>query len=147
MNIPQRRISCRLDLLVIVFLLAGCLGDRFTLSDTAPLSIDADRICFTVIKPDDYSLSYFDLFERGNRHSVKQPEIVEYRTDNSLLLCLAEDTASDSEVVYVAQFGLTTQTKRKPIRKFSVAFKIEKTGFVSVPLLQNEISYYIGRGY
>jgi hypothetical protein len=60
---------------------------------------------------------------------------------------LAEDTVSDSEIVYVAQFGLTTQTKRKPIRKFSVAFKAEKTGFVSVPLLQNEISYYMGRGY
>ncbi|WP_182058069.1 putative T6SS immunity periplasmic lipoprotein [Pantoea sp. ME81] len=132
---------------VIVFLLAGCLGDRFTLSENAPLSIDADRICFTVLKPDDYSLSYFDLFERGNRNSVKHPEIAEYKTDNSLLLCLAEDTVSDSEIVYVAQFGLTTQTKRKPIRKFSVAFNAEKTGFISVPLLQNEISYYMGRGY
>ena len=147
MNVSQRIISCRLALSVIVFLLAGCLGDRFTLSENAPISIDADRICFNVLKPDDYSLSYFDLFERGNRNSVKHPEIAEYKTDNSLLLCLAEDTVSDSEIVYVAQFGLTTQTKRKPIRKFSVAFKAEKTGFVSVPLLQNEISYYMGRGY
>ncbi len=131
----------------MMFVLSGCIGDKFTPSQQTLVSKVDGRICFTVLKPDNYSLSYFDLFERGSWDSAQQPEIAEYRTDNSLLLCLTEDIASSSEIVHVAQFGLTTQTKRKPIRKFSVAFKAYNTGIINVPLQRNEITYYIGRGY
>ena len=133
--------------LLMVFVLSGCIGDKFTPSQKTLVSKIDGRICFTVLKPDNYSFSYFYLFERENRNSVKQPGIAEYRTDNSLLLCLTEDIINSSEIVYVAQFGLTTQTKRKPIRNFSVAFKVYNTGVISVPLQRNEITYYIGRGY
>ena len=128
----------------MVFVLSGCIGDKFTPSQKTLVSKIDGRICFTVLKPDNYSLSYFYLFERGSRNSVKQPEIAEYRTENSLLLCLTEDIINSSEIVYVAQFGLKTQTKRKPIRNFSVAFKVYNTGVISVPLQRNEITYYIG---
>jgi hypothetical protein len=133
--------------LLMVFVLPGCIGDKFTPSQQTLVSKVDGRICFTVLKPDNYSLSYFYLFGRESRNSAKQPEIAEYRTDNSLLLCLTEDIINSSEIVYVAQFGLTSQTKRKPIRNFSVAFKAYNTGVISVPLQRNEITYYIGRGY
>ncbi|MBK0095717.1 hypothetical protein IBT49_07000 [Erwinia sp. S63] len=133
--------------LIMMFVLSGCIGDKFTLSQKTLVSKVDGRICFTVLKPDNYSLSYFYLFGRESRNSAKQPEIAEYRTDNSLLLCLTEDIINSSEIVYVAQFGLTTQTKRKPIRNFSVAFKAYNTGVISIPLQRNEITYYIGRGY
>jgi hypothetical protein len=131
----------------MVVVLSGCIGDKFTPSQQTLVSKADGRTCFTILKPDNYSLSYFYLFERGRQNSVKQPEIAEYRTDNSLLLCLTENIINSSEIVYVAQFGLTTQTKRKPIRNFSVAFKAYNTGIINVPLQRNEITYYIGRGY
>ena len=131
----------------MVVVLSGCIGDKFTPSQKTLVSKVDGRICFTVLKPDNYSLSYFYLSGRENWNSAKQPEIAEYRTDNSLLLCLTEDIINSSEIVYVAQFGLTTQTRRKPIRNFSVAFKAYNTGVISVPLQRNEITYYIGCGY
>lgn len=131
----------------MVFVLSGCIGDKFTPSQKTLVRKIDGRICFTVLKPDNYSLSYIDLFERGRRDSAQQPEIAEYRTDNSLLLCLTDGIINSSEIVYVAQFGLTTQTKRKPIRNFSVAFKVYNMGVISVPLQRSEITYYIGRGY
>ncbi|WP_353655780.1 putative T6SS immunity periplasmic lipoprotein [Erwinia sp. S59] len=133
--------------LLMVFVLSGCIGDKFTPSKQTLVSKVDGRICFTVLQPGDYSLSYFYLFERGRRDSAQQPDIAGYRTDNGLLLCMAEDITSSSENDYVAQFGLMTQTRRKPIRNFSVAFKAYNTGVISVPLQRNEITYYIGRGY
>ncbi|WP_409568512.1 putative T6SS immunity periplasmic lipoprotein [Leclercia sp.] len=146
MNTLQQRIN-QLTLPVAILFLTGCLGDKFTPSEHALVNNEGSRICFTVNKPGDYYVSYFYLFERGYENSALQPVVVNYRANNSLHLCLPEGAVRNSDTVYVAQFGLKTQTRRKPIRNFSVAFKTYNAGVISVPLQRNEITYYIGRGY